>query len=343
MNTNQSKESLREPKAFSSTSDADQLIWSFVNRVVFIDSELLPFQIAPDISLAKAGRGQTTYIKQHLAEMLGCSQENISRHFEKHRVPDQRDEVFAESKKVPGVFVHMNQEDWRYYIVRTRGMSTKRRLQLASNLSSFSIDLSISAPHDFSWTSRSGPINEYYRAQEPWKDVRKISKYDLEDLASAYNDVSSITQVLDQEFPELIRAITMLDNLTLLPANSDFQILGLFAIIEMLISHSPKQEDRGDSITHQLKSKIPLICNRFSKPFDISTFFLNAKSDKIWGALYSLRSTFAHGGLPDFNDMGKHKLLKDQGHAQEFLTELVKRLVRQAIREPQLFRDLREC
>jgi len=143
------------------------------------------------------------------------------------------------------------------------------------------------------------------------------------------------------DFPEILRAMNMFDSLSLLPVKSEFHVLGLFAIIEMLITHNPKLEDRGDSITHQMQSKIPLLSRRFDRQLDFSSFFGNATEKKVWAALYKYRSALAHGGVPDFQ--GDLQILKNANNAKAFLKEVVKALLRHSLQEPQLYRDLRAC
>jgi len=122
---------------------------------------------------------------------------------------------------------------------------------------------------------------------------------------------------------------------------SDFLCLGLFAIIEMLITHNPRLEDRGDSITHQMKSKMPLLSRRFDRPLPLSEYFGDTGSEKIWSSLYSYRSSLAHGGVPNF---GKdHRALVSKENADKFLLVTVKSLIRHALREPHLYSDLRAC
>jgi hypothetical protein len=98
-------------------------------------------------------------------------------------------------------------------------------------------------------------------------------------------------------------------------------------------------KDAGDSITHQMKGKIPLLSKRFRRPLDYSPFG-NISEDKVWSRLYSYRSCLAHGGVADFK-RGDLTLLKSQGHAIAFLRQAVRSLVRHSFKEPQLLRDLK--
>ena len=133
----------------------------------------------------------------------------------------------------------------------------------------------------------------------------------------------------------------MYDSLRMLSPNSEFHVLGLFAIIEMLITHNPKLEDRGDSISHQMQSKIPLLSRRFRRPVDYQSFFPGANEKRVWTAMYGYRSALAHGGVPDFN--AKLRILKDAPTSVAFLREAVKALLRHSLVEPKLYRDLRGC
>ncbi len=170
-----------------------------------------------------------------------------------------------------------------------------------------------------------------------------VERQQLEEISAVYGQFMSVTGGIGGEgkFPEIRRAIEMFDSLSSLPKFSDFNILGLFAIIEMLITHNPKLEDRGDSITHQMQSKIPLLMRRFDRPVNYNQYFLTDNYKKIWGALYKYRSAIAHGGQVVFEkDM---QILKHSDCAREFVRDVVKALLRHSLREPQLYADLREC
>ena len=57
--------------------------------------------------------------------------------------------------------------------------------------------------------------------------------------------------------------------------------------------------------------------------------------------MYGYRSLIAHGGEPDFT--GKLSLLKDEETALKLIKETAKAVIRQALSEPQLLLDLRDC
>ncbi len=57
--------------------------------------------------------------------------------------------------------------------------------------------------------------------------------------------------------------------------------------------------------------------------------------------MYRLRSAIAHGDTPDFKKVLKS--LKDRTNARSLLIRTVRAIARQALLEPQLVADLREC
>jgi len=134
----------------------------------------------------------------------------------------------------------------------------------------------------------------------------------------------------------------MYDSLGFLMDNSEFNVIGLFAIIEMLITHNPKLEDRGDSITHQMQAKLPLLIRRFQASINHEDFLGKVDSKKVWSALYAFRSSIAHGGVADFSKGAMH-VLGSADLATEFVRTVVKGLLRQLLVEPQLFQDLKNC
>lgn len=230
------------------------------------------------------------------------------------------------------------EHEWRYYVVSTDDNgSTNYNLHLASNISEIVLEISALTfrSHGYGW--RSAILqNHFDRHLVPAKHIGNI---ELLDMAETYKTYMS----LDKEaYPEIERAMNMFDSLSFLMENSPFHVLGLFAIIEMLITHNPKLEDRGDSITHQMLSKIPLLSHRFQKPLNYSFYFKNETEKKVWSALYKYRSAMAHGGTSDFTS-GELKTLKDANNADTFLREVVKALLRHSLNEPQLYRDLRNC
>ncbi len=136
------------------------------------------------------------------------------------------------------------------------------------------------------------------------------------------------------------RAIELNWNLKRISNLNNLPILGLFMIIEMLLTHNPNDKEVGDSLTHQIKTKVAFLSPRFSKPLDYSAFGNNVKPEKIWGGLYNYRSCIAHGNHVDFaND--KLRMLKDADTAFDFLNRATRTLLAHAIMEPDVINGLK--
>jgi len=116
--------------------------------------------------------------------------------------------------------------------------------------------------------------------------------------------------------------------------------LGYFAVLESLLTHAPNPTDPYDSITRQIKKKLAVLDNRWSIKIDYGPFG-GVPAEKIWTKMYAYRSRIAHGGVPDF--VGDLKLLVSDDRVLKPIKETAKSVIRQALVEPQLLFDLREC
>lgn len=315
-------------------------VWSFVLNPQTVIEAKLPFELAPGSFIDVASSEQRERIKNELSKLLG------NRSFAR---PEDYYEstVVTETNSQGGVSWHyepLPQTEWRYYVVTTPDNGTTNyNLHLAAGISGTPLDIG-----GLYFFKAGGIASRYYSLNNYFNDITlhpvvNISVASLKEISLIHSSYMEFTNggVGEAKFPEIQRAVTMFDSLSALPSNSEFHVLGLFAIIEMLITHNPKLEDRGDSITHQMKSKIPLLSNRFDRPLDYS-LFQDSSKEKIWSALYKYRSTLAHGGVPDFGGR-ELQILKSSNNAKIFLKETVKTLLRHSLKEPQLLKDLREC
>jgi Apea-like HEPN len=314
-------------------------VWAFVLNRIVIEAEL-PFELAPECFIDKASEEQRILIKSTLNDLVGKFS------FTK---PDQEyeSELVLESTQnsQSSHYEPLPKSDWRYYVVTTpdNGL-TNINLNYVSNLSE--VPLELGGLHFFKNAGigfNPGVLQNHFGFGS-FAPTKRISKELLLDLSNTYRSFMELTNGISGEtdFPEILRAMGMFDSLHVLHPNSEFHVLGLFAIIEMLITHNPKLEDRGDSITHQMQSKIPLLSRRFDRPLEFASFFHSTDEKKIWSALYKYRSALAHGGISNFQHK-ELKPLKDANNAKAFLKEVVKALLRHSLKEPQLFKDLRGC
>lgn len=311
---------------------------SLIMDSIIIDPSILPFQLAEGAVIDKASEQERDRLKKLLSQIIGSGY-GTERRFECHV------QTVTEGAATRWVFEELPEEEWRYYVIRTDDNGSKNiDLGQVSAISQACLEfqsLSLSnGGHGF----RSSTLVNLFHFELP-EPSKHITEADLSEIALLYalklEVVGSVSQP-SAPYPEIGRALQMLDNVRMLPQHSEFQVLGLFAIIEMLITHNPKLEDRGDSITHQMKAKLPLLSNRFDRPLPYQRYFGQASSNTIWSALYGYRSTVAHGGMANFSS-GQLQCLKDRRNADSFLFLTVQSLIRHSLREPQLYRDIKEC
>jgi hypothetical protein len=143
---------------------------------------------------------------------------------------------------------------------------------------------------------------------------------------------------LDLAYAPIKAAVKMYARLGPMYQGNVLYPLGVFAVIESLLTHDP--HGGYDSLTHQIKAKMSLLNGRFSNPIDYSCFSSD-KSNTIWRCLYSYRSAIAHGRTPTFD--GDLQVLKDEETAVTFLDNAAKTLLRHALQEPKLVLDLQFC
>jgi hypothetical protein len=156
---------------------------------------------------------------------------------------------------------------------------------------------------------------------------------------SEINNVFRLMAEHDHEILELTRVGELLLDLRDLPHFSPLQILGYFAILESVLTHQPRPDDRYESLTRQITNKLALLDKRWNPSFDYSLLG-GAKHEKIWPQMYAYRSTIAHGNKLDFKT--KLALLKNEDVANALITDAVKKTIRQAYVEPRLVKDLHD-
>jgi hypothetical protein len=100
----------------------------------------------------------------------------------------------------------------------------------------------------------------------------------------------------------------------------------------------PNDKEVGDSLSHQICTKVALLERRLAKPLNYGVLS-EAKSDVVWKRLYAFRGAIAHGGIADFK--GPLKVLQRSQAATEFLAEATALILRYALDEPALFDSLK--
>ena len=169
------------------------------------------------------------------------------------------------------------------------------------------------------------------------KPAIRICPGDIQEIGKNH----ALIKRIGAERKHLQRAFQRFDTLKSLPRKSELVVIGLFSIVESLITHCPKLTESSDSLKHQIKTKIPLLRKRFELPLDYNDFFGSAGEETIWSKLYDYRSEIVHGEQADIDS--KLQILKSRENVIAFLRETVKLLLLLALKEPVLLRDLKDC
>lgn len=309
----------------------------------------LPFQISPDLSICRPTETQLKRIRKHLHnlnrfydfrtpyEAVFTSKPDKST-FYKLEKGEKKEIQFVYSEEKP-----LLKQQWKYAIVKYRSDGLVREYFKPQEI----VDLDIASrigPHHLHIFSTYGAWSRAQFGSDTelfdfllhgmWEDHIDVwTITDLEALKRTYNDVVAVRT----DFPELYHSCKLYWSLPNLRGYNELLCLGLFAVIESLITHSPKSE--SDSISHQIAAKVKLLSNRFEDRVEHD--FGPIDEVNLWKKLYGFRSKLAHGGKVDFT--GAYQVLTDAYSVQCFLEDFLRTLLRFALKEPQLCRDLKEC
>jgi len=151
------------------------------------------------------------------------------------------------------------------------------------------------------------------------------------------------------ELPDHIRfRITEFMDLDRLPDYSLLKHLGYFSILEGLLSHAPAPKDPYDSIARQLERNLKLVTYELKKEgIELGLDCFGATSiKKIVSALYSYRSSIAHGGkvsgaLENINKLRPGNTETNSSWVYSTLRKLTRRVLQLGVKEPELFLNIK--
>jgi hypothetical protein len=179
----------------------------------------------------------------------------------------------------------------------------------------------------------------FFNETEIYNFPIKLCQTDINNISNLIRQIERINGI--EGYVRIKKALNDLSNIFDISQKSPFRIIGLFSILESLLT-IPNDNDR--SINKQLQSKLYLLNNRFEEKVDFRHYFKVSPDihfEKVIEKLYSYRSDIAHGNKIDFEK--KLKELNNHIQVEKFLLELVKKCLKQALIEPLLINDLRNC
>jgi hypothetical protein len=157
----------------------------------------------------------------------------------------------------------------------------------------------------------------------------------VERISATYNALRCLDRTAH---PGIWRAAELFSLFARMSFMELFDALAMFMLIEMLLTHNPGDQEIGDSLTHQVRQKIPFVFERLGRKIDYS-MFQKAKPETIWTKLYAYRSKIAHGETVDFQS--QLEVLVDAQTANRFLTGVTRDLIRLGLDDPKLLEGLK--
>ncbi len=299
----------------------------------------LPVEVAPQHFIRRAAPEEIARIKSFLPAFMPFPTANgFLYECEVKKTPGNKPRNFHYAIK------SLPPQDWRYWVISFKGSNTEiQDIASAASLLKNDLEIGFSLFNGFDgggqgtmWHSPS--IFSFFDAQGlcPQPAV-EVSVEELKEIRTNFELIQDICP----DYPHLKRAFRRLRDLRSLPRSSEATVVGLFSIIESLIAHRPQSGEIGDSIGHQIKTKVPLLRKRFSRPLEYSSYFGQISEKKIWSSLYQYRSNVVHGGHGDEKQLSK--VLGGRANVISFLNEIVKLLFLVALNEPVLLDDLKAC
>lgn len=309
--------------------------FSFIPNHINIEGEL-PYQLMDGCSVKKATDQQIDVIEANLQKMGSIL---TSIHDLPYKVEYSFNQISEEETHV--LTSPLERNKWKYYILTyvDEGLSLIN-LQFASNLADFELtfDAFTCDVYEGQYIFGCNPeIAFRFFSDNDLLSQHNLREENLEQIRKLHQDMANI----EGQFSEIIKTIRLFNSLRYLHKYHDFKTLGLFSVIESLLTHKPTLSEAGDSLTRQVKTKVPLLLRRATSRIDYDEFFKGSDESRIWKTLYEYRSALAHGRDSDFNK--ELALLKNPGIVHDFLIKCIKKLLLQALIDPQLVTDLKEC
>jgi hypothetical protein len=296
----------------------------------------LPVEILPNYIFRSATDSEVEQIKKIVNESLPYKRTTW--------VPYDAEVVETINSLGHKTYVHepLPKERWKYWVISFEGQNERiHEFQLLSRL--LPINFEIGSQLIYDGETMGHILMSPYAAlrYSDWEQAFGKPEIITTIQIAFIGELYEMYQNLPDQFNFVRIAVQNFSSLRDISNASDLVIVGLFAIIESLITHAPRLSESLDSINHQITNKIILLRKRFSRDVLPKAYFMDATEDKIWKKLYSYRSAVAHGTPVNFD--GDHQILKDRITVIKFLQDNIKELIVLGLKEPEFLYDLRKC
>lgn len=241
--------------------------------------------------------------------------------------------------------IALTENDYKYWIIEYSENQASQEIYNALKL--FGPELTIISEHlpkhDFakSIIFISNRVNNFYNPRFHMT-TKKLEKKDIIHLREII-DLQSNLMSNEKEYSNIIKSINDFQSIDQIPTNSAFKVVALLSIFENLLTTDPFKSN-SNSITMQLQSKIHLLSRRFDSKIDLHEYFQCPDTTTIKTVvekIYKYRSKIAHGDEISFDN--ELQILTNKDSVIIFLNALLKKILIQALIEPELVKDLKSC
>ncbi|MCR8635763.1 hypothetical protein [Paenibacillus radicis (ex Xue et al. 2023)] len=299
----------------------------FIGDTIRLEDDIQEFQIIEGYVLKKASETQVEGIKSFFSnnadsDFFRMNYETIPEQYEDHTYYRQVEKF----------------NDWNYWIVEYDEEQSNFNLSLSLLLSKINLFPLFEKHKDSGKSYQNYAYQIFVAERKGGYKLKQITESDIQEIREIYHLLEGFGKE-KHLFKYINKAINDYWLLRLIPKSTLFYTVGMFAILEALLVH----HSQTISILHQLKTKLNLLNNRLepSRKIKFQEFFGEVKYETIISKLYSYRSDIAHGDFSDFK--GELNILVDHKLVIEFIHHILKSVIVQSLREPQLIMDLKNC
>jgi Apea-like HEPN len=328
--------------------------FSFILNPLNIEGESSPIQIMPNCLFQKANDQQIAVLKSVWTKLPANSFWLNSYEYDYGVLGSPNKES-----------VKLERSEWKYWVITQDGYISIHKISdtffvLERSLALLKNDLEIGplfyerTGSHYKWNPR-GFYNYFLDYPSGGRPATLINREEVKEIGTSYTllkdfykkmhtitifPTGQVRKTIDdyyyENFQHIEIAIRQFIELKALPRYSTLTIIGLFSILESLITHHPRQP-KVDSISRQIRRKIPLLRSKFQRPLDYQSYFDPASEEDIWTELYKFRSKIVHEGKENIEG---GNILRNLESVTDFLKETVKLLILYALNEPQAITDL---
>ncbi|WP_163537235.1 HEPN domain-containing protein [Gracilibacillus sp. YIM 98692] len=228
-----------------------------------------------------------------------------------------------------------NYDDWKYFVIEHDESQAKFSIQMALLIAKCDLYVLFENLPIVGRTFQQFAYQNFLSENTGVHKEKNLSTQDISEIQEIYYLLENLD---GEKYGEIKKAVDDYRHLREIPSRSPFYTLGMFTILETLLTHRSEKV----SITHQIKNKLNLLNNNlFEEQVNFSEFFGDVKYEKVISLLYQYRSDIAHGNNTDFN--GKLQTLKNPRLVSVVIHNTLKSVIKLSLKEPKLMADLKKC